>query len=112
MRDCNRNILAFARGGKESYPGVFSGGVLPVELQNFYTPSPCFKFCSSTVQNTVYVCGESLIEIWGCGGLGVLNLALLKGCGRRKSRDFGGLVGESRAIFLGIAGCADLIHWV
>jgi len=34
----------------------------------FIPPSPTFNFYSSGVQNTVYVCGESLIAIWGGGG--------------------------------------------
>lgn len=48
------------------------------------------------------------------GGMGVSEFSprfFEKGCGRRKSRDFGGLVGGRDAIFLGITGCADLIHW-
>ena len=69
--------------------GGVSGGVLPVELQNFlYPPPPTFKFYSPGVQNTVYVCGESLIAIWGGGGRGVLSPGFKKGYGRRKRRDF------------------------
>jgi len=45
---------------------------------------------------------ESLIEIWVCGGLGVLPRVFEKGSGRRKRRDFGGVVGESRAIFFAL----------
>ena len=50
----------------------------------FIPPPPCFKSCSSGVRNTVYVCGESLIEIWGHGGLGVLHPGIKKGYSRRK----------------------------
>ena len=50
----------------------------------FIPPSPTLKNYSSGVQNTVYVCGESLIAIWGGGGRGVLLLVFEKGYGRRE----------------------------